>query len=215
MMGDEVRCKNNPEVPKYLEAEYKALRDEIVKRIELRQHIVIAAVTIAGVFLGIGVQWNNTMVVMIYPFIAAFLAVAWAHHDIDIGKLGKFIRVNMEKYGFPGWETEKLKQAMDEARSRRGRFSWRRAPKSHCGILLSTQVIAIVIGTVAFITHPKPPATILIFALLGVVDAISVIPVVKYMHLTRTRYPDIPELLDYHQPPWHRRWFKRKQDHTA
>ena len=37
-------------------AEYKALRDEIVKRIELRQHIIIAAVTITGLLSSIGVQ---------------------------------------------------------------------------------------------------------------------------------------------------------------
>lgn len=168
----------------YLALEYKALRDEIVKRIELRQQVVIASATIAGAFLAIGVQWEKTMVVMVYPFIASFLVIAWGHHDISIGRMGKFIREYMENYlvgienDFAGWETHKKITETER---------WRLASKSHCGLFLSTQIMAIVVGAIAYATQPRPLQTTTMFIILAVADAVSVFLVITYMWRTRTR----------------------------
>ena len=116
-------------------AEYKALRNEIVKRIELRQHIVIAAVTIAGALSGIGVQWNNAMVVMLYPLLGVLLAIAWTHHDMSIGGMGGFILREFEiRLCHNGWQKYK--------RIKRERGDLRFAPIAHCGIIILTQFMA-------------------------------------------------------------------------
>ncbi len=129
--------------------EYKALRDEIVKRIELRQHVIIAAVTIAGVLLSIGVRWQNTMVVMMYPSIATLLAIAWVHHDKAIGAMGKFILKRVEdRLGHDGWQSKK----QEDREAGKRRF----APMAHCGIIALTQAMAIAIGFFIF-EQPETP----------------------------------------------------------
>lgn len=130
-------------------AEYKALRDEIVKRIELRQHVIIATVTLAGVLLSIGMRWRSTMIVMLYPPIATLLAIAWVHHDKAIGAMGKFIHdkveIRLEHYG---WQRDKV--------SRRKAGKKRYSPMAYCGAIIFTQITAIFIGFRIF-GQPETP----------------------------------------------------------
>ncbi len=53
-----------------VDLEYNSLRGEIIKRIELRQQMVTVTLTIAGVFLGVGI--TNKAVALVYPPIAYF-----------------------------------------------------------------------------------------------------------------------------------------------
>jgi len=94
----------------YLEMEYTALRNEILKRIELRHQIIVVTLTIAGVFLGGGVQQNNAFITLVYPPLATFLAVSWAQNDHRIRDLAGYIRNYIEPFMSKdniilGWET--------------------------------------------------------------------------------------------------------------
>lgn len=56
---------------------YKALRDEIVKRLEFRYQIINLTLVVAGTFLTIGVQANMpASVLLVYPLLASFLIAA-------------------------------------------------------------------------------------------------------------------------------------------
>lgn len=59
-----------------IDLEHKALRDEILTRIRLRQQIVGATLTLSGAFLGFGLK--HVAVALIYPPLAFFLALGWA-----------------------------------------------------------------------------------------------------------------------------------------
>lgn len=88
-------------------AEYKALRDEIVKRIELQYQFMYLALIVLGTTLGLGLQARASSLVLIYPLIAPFLAVAWVFNDYMIRLLGKCIKVRIESgvgKGNMGWE---------------------------------------------------------------------------------------------------------------
>ncbi|NJL47623.1 MAG: hypothetical protein HC929_09235 [Leptolyngbyaceae cyanobacterium SM2_5_2] len=91
------------------ELEYKALRDEILKRIELRQQLMSTTLLFAGALLGVAA--NNltrfASVAFIYPPIAFSLAALWAQNDIRSRELGMYIHRLENNHAIPGlgWET--------------------------------------------------------------------------------------------------------------
>jgi len=88
-------------------AEYKALRDEIVKRLELQYQFMYMALIILGTTLGLGLQARASSLVLVYPLIAPFLAAAWAYNDYIVRLLGKYIKVRIESgvgKSNMGWE---------------------------------------------------------------------------------------------------------------
>jgi len=127
------------------ELEYVALRGEILKRIELRQQIMSLALTIAGVFLGLGI--TTGAIALVYPPLAIFLAIAWSQNDRRIYEMALYTREHFEKV-IPGLGWETYIQDKRQADARRGR--WRTTVLSHGGTFLFTQLIAIGIGLVKF-----------------------------------------------------------------
>ena len=120
--------------------EYNSLRAEILKRIELRQQLISITLTLAGVFLGIGL--GKESVALIYPPLAMFLAFGWAQNDFRIRNLADYIRKNLESPA-TGLRYEHAVQAgrMDI----KGLGSWRFVVVSHIGIFLFTQAMALMI----------------------------------------------------------------------
>lgn len=151
-----------------IDLEYNSLRSEILKRIELRQQIISITLTLAGIFLGFGLSTDT--VALIYPPLAAFLAVAWAQNDFRIRDLAKYIRENLETVPI-GLRYETYVQ---HTRAGNKRLSaWRFVVISHNGIFLLTQVMAICIEL--FKTTPLV-ITPLEWVLLGI-DGIAIIAV--------------------------------------
>jgi hypothetical protein len=102
---------------RFLIIEYKSLREELLKRIELRQHVVQINLTIASLILSYGiiqrVQDINSgqgvatpEVALIYPPIAALLGLGWAQIEDRIQNISAFIRLRIER-NIPDlcWET--------------------------------------------------------------------------------------------------------------
>jgi hypothetical protein len=129
-----------------MELEYTALRSEILKRIELRQQVISVTLTLAGAFLGVGLTKES--VVLIYPLLAALLALGWAQNDFRIKISARYIRDKLESH-LPGLNYETSLQEERKAKSG-GLGSWRFITISHGGIILITQLAAIVIE---FLVH--------------------------------------------------------------
>jgi hypothetical protein len=88
-------------------AEYNALRDEIIKRLEFRFQILNLIVIVSGTFLTVGVQETvPAAVILIYPSLALFLVISWVHNSFVLKQIGKYIRDHIETRisGF-SWET--------------------------------------------------------------------------------------------------------------
>lgn len=145
--------------------EYNALRSEILKRIELRQQIISITLTLAGIFLSFGLTTDT--VALIYPPLAAFLALGWAQNDFRIRDLAVYIRENLEtKVSGLRYETY-----VQESRTRNNNFgAWRFVVISHSGIFIFTQAMAIGIELLKFSPLVLSP---LKWALL-IVDVISI-----------------------------------------
>src|SRR5687768_11744973 len=56
----------------FLLAEYKSLRDEIHKRTEMQQILVVATLTAAGVYLPVAFEVRSPLMVLLYPLLAFF-----------------------------------------------------------------------------------------------------------------------------------------------
>jgi hypothetical protein len=128
-----------------LEMEYGSLRGEILKRIEMRQQIVSITLTLAGIFLGIGI--GTQTVVLVYPPLAMLLAFGWVHNDFRVRDLAYYIRVKIEP-AIPGAGYEKYVQS--QRGQQKGLGTWRFVILSHGGIFLMTQLLAIGIGLANF-----------------------------------------------------------------
>ena len=127
------------------ELEYNSLRSEIIKRIELRQQLISITLTLAGVFLGIGLGTES--VALIYPPLAMFLAFGWAQNDFRIRNSAQYIREHLEN-SVTGLKYEHETQA--GRANTQGLGSWRFVVISHIGIFIFTQIMALVIELARF-----------------------------------------------------------------
>ncbi len=144
--------------------QYTSLRNEIEKRIEIRQQILALTLLVAGTFLTVGVQSNVPEVVLLfYPIIAMFLGSIWEHNDLRVGQINFYIRTEIEKhlgvFG-PGWETFRLqtfRPAQRQTRRNLGKQKHTLTPQfglivfATRGMLLATQAMAIIIAAVRYL----------------------------------------------------------------
>jgi hypothetical protein len=78
-------------------AEYKALRDEIVKRIELQNQIFPVLLVAFGTIITVGVQsQNGGLIILLYPIIALFLSFAWVSQTEAIQSAAIYIKEYIE-----------------------------------------------------------------------------------------------------------------------
>jgi len=93
-----MNTKIDPEERKEILAEYSALREEIIKRIDIRHNIVIFTLIFAGTFLTLSTQITrqSTLLLLFYPILATFLAALWTQSDIRVSQIGGYIRDNIE-----------------------------------------------------------------------------------------------------------------------
>lgn len=180
--------------------EYTSLRNEIEKRIEIRQQILALTLLMAGTFLTVGVQSNVPEVVLLfYPIIAMFLGTIWEHNDLRVGQINFYIRTKIEKhmgvFG-PGWETFRLQTflpAERHFRRVRGRQRHTLIPQfglivfATRGMLLTTQAMAIIIAAIRYIfellqqgpitnaMEPRKAGLAIVVVLLFLVDIVVVL----------------------------------------
>src|ERR1022692_2709971 len=79
----------------FLMAEYKALRDEILKRSEMQHQLISITLVALGGLATIGLK-DSPSALLAYPMLALFLSAAWTYNDIQIAQLGIYIRYRIE-----------------------------------------------------------------------------------------------------------------------
>ncbi len=146
--------------------EYNALRNEILKRIELRQQLMAITLTLAGVFLSIGITTDT--VALVYPPLAAFLAIAWAQDDYRIREIAEYIREHLEACS-TGLHYETNIQKM--IRTSPKPAMWRSVVISHQGIVIFTQLMAVGIELIRYTPIVLTPIKWVLLA----VDLVSIL----------------------------------------
>jgi hypothetical protein len=151
-----------------LDMEYKALRDEILVRIDLRQKLLATTLILAAAFLGF--LANNPeyqSAALIYPPLASFIAVAWTQDDYGIRDASIYIREYIEKE-IPTLRWEHYKREL------RITNSWHSIILlSHLGVIIITQIMSLAIGLSVPTAEWHDYAPILVFC-----DLISILIVI-------------------------------------
>ena len=173
MPGDEKPGAGNSP-PLGIETEYRIVRDEILLRINLRQQIIAVTLTLGGAFLGVGIK--QPAVALVYPPLAAFLALAWAQNDYRVRDISLYIRTCIAP-ALPtlGWESY-----ISKRRSGGKLNSWRFVVTSHGGVFLFTQAAAVFVGVVGVLGNigSQPNAFRMVAATLTGLDLCAIAAVI-------------------------------------
>ncbi|MEZ4646209.1 MAG: NUDIX hydrolase [Chloroflexota bacterium] len=135
--------------------QFNALRDEIISRMNMRQQILTATIAGAGFFTTVAAGVAAVpIILLLYPPLGLFLAIAWSHHDVRTGEIGEYIRRNIEPH-FPAltWE-----QFMRDLYFGKNRISKSMAEYASMGTFIGTE-IAVMILAVVFQIPNLTPAT--------------------------------------------------------
>lgn len=155
--------------------EYKALRNEILKRIEFRYQLINIILVVSGTFLSVGVQPNvSVSILLVYPILALFLISGWAYNGVVLKRIGTYIRENLETNLVElRWESylKERKTLLNFSNP----FSFL-GPLSTSGLVLTTQVLAVVIALLKF----KFIATEIVFLICSLVAIILTIIILRY-----------------------------------
>jgi hypothetical protein len=130
-------------------AEYNSMRNEVIKRIELRYQIINLSLVISGVLFTTGFNSKQASVFLIYPFISSLLFSLWLHNGNAIMVIGTYLRDKIEIEFFdrkgPAWEIGVGERAQKTTPS-----IWWSSDRSDVffsgGIFLVTQLVAIYLG---------------------------------------------------------------------
>jgi hypothetical protein len=78
--------------PARLEA-YRALRAEIVKRLDIRYQLLTFTMIASGTFATVAVKGIvSPTLILLQPIFATLLAAAWAHSDLRIEEIGQYLK---------------------------------------------------------------------------------------------------------------------------
>lgn len=174
---------------KFLLAEYAALREEIVKRIELQHQLISLSVLVAGTFYSVGLQPNSSAVPLIYPFLAIFLAAAWFHNELLVIQIGGYIRYRIEPtFQVLGWDSI-LHTLFADRRTPLGLLDVFAAR----GILIGSQILAIFISLIA--SNLQVDNTRLILIALDILGILMTVLLLRPYHpLSKERYDAAMEI---------------------
>lgn len=121
--------------------EYDALRQEILKRLEMQNNHLNLMLTILTVLFSFGV--SNTNIAFLIPPILCLLAFIWKGNNLMIIKLSTYIKNKFEGENFDlGWETYN-EQTSAKLFSKNKTFLFAAGP---FGIFIFSSIIAIGIG---------------------------------------------------------------------
>ncbi len=120
-------------------AQYHALRAEVLQRQEMENQLATFTVIVFGTILGIGFQNQAAIpLILLYPSLALFFAVNWAHSEYRVRQIGIFIRDQIEAIvgaNNMGWEHYMATV------NRRSLYTL-----ATRGIFITTELLAIVVG---------------------------------------------------------------------
>ncbi len=77
-------------------AEYCALREEIVKRIELQHKLAQLTIVFFGTLVGIALERGAPMLLFSYPLVSVCIAMLWGQNDVRVRQIGTYIRDVLE-----------------------------------------------------------------------------------------------------------------------
>lgn len=129
---------------KSFEIVYNALRQEILKQFDLQQQTITLTWTIAAALFSTAlIHPTSPSEALLYPPIAAFLGLMWIQRVYSVRDVANYMSEYLEcSLSLRGWETY-LKE-------KGGILRLRYVFISHAGLIIFTQIMAIIIGLFDF-----------------------------------------------------------------
>lgn len=90
-------------------AEYRTLRDEILKKMDHRTSMVVCSVTVSSAVLGFGIERQSAPLLLVSPLVSLLLGILILFHNTQIGAASEHLRTQLEEpasrliKGFVGW----------------------------------------------------------------------------------------------------------------
>jgi hypothetical protein len=134
--------RSDDEIARTRETEYKALRDEMLRRLDYRTGRLQLTVAAATVFLNVGLlEQAPSAVLLLYPIVALLLASGYVYNGLAIVDLSRYIREEIEK------RTEGLRRetSLKGHGATGASFGWLESV-SGGGLFLVTQILAFGLG---------------------------------------------------------------------
>lgn len=111
---DLVQITNSSEfVTEILLAQYRTLRDEILKKMDHRTSLVACSVTVSSAVLGFGLERQSGALLLVSPLVSLLLGILILYHNVQIGDASAYLRKNIELpissryHGYIGWHETK------------------------------------------------------------------------------------------------------------
>lgn len=126
----------------FMIAEFQALREEVLVYIRQRMTLLSLNLVAAGALLPIGISEQNSLILLLQPFISFLLATRWAYDNAFIVRLGLYIQSQIEAEISSGWETYQVRVYGDSPFN----FPYDLLGlASSGGIFLSTQIVSMIL----------------------------------------------------------------------
>lgn len=77
-------------------AEYKSLRDEILKKMDNRTALIVSSITVSSAIIGFGVERMSGPLLLVAPLVSVLLGLLVVHHNLQIGELSMYVRDEIE-----------------------------------------------------------------------------------------------------------------------
>ncbi len=166
--------------------EYVSLREEILKRMDIRNHLLTFALIVSGAILSYGSTTDaSVLVLLIYPILAFFLALGWMHSDVRAGEIGSYIKNNIEsKVNGIGWENYISEKKSKQKKQKKSIFI-KATEISAAGVFLVTEIVSIVLAIPKIKTSFQDTILLIQVILLLTLDIIAIIYTYKFLRYRR------------------------------
>ncbi|MEV7044290.1 hypothetical protein [Amycolatopsis sp. NPDC051061] len=78
-------------------AEYRTLRDEILKKMDHRTSLVVCSVTVSSAVLGFGIERKSASLLLVSPLVSLLLGILIAFYNMQIGIASEHLRRHYEQ----------------------------------------------------------------------------------------------------------------------
>jgi hypothetical protein len=160
--------------------EYNSLREEILKRVEIRYQLIALTVTAFGALLAFGSQTKNAYPILFYPVLALCLAISWRSNTHNIWHLSDYIIENIEAKAGNSmhWESYSKYSRQETKTERYVNYGSR-------GTFVLTEVLALCIGIIVGVTQPESNTFLLFLIGTGVSVLMTITTTILLFSYTR------------------------------
>jgi hypothetical protein len=92
MLADSQGSGNMAQSPEIILVEFEKLKEEVLKRIEIRFQLIALAIVAPGTIIAVGLQTRNATLMLLYPILSMFLTGAYASNEHQVKQIREYLK---------------------------------------------------------------------------------------------------------------------------